>query len=330
MGDRTVQNETQPGTVAEGTELQPVITAPITTAATNQPTVKMQDKMRSAIPGILKHLLHCCTLLGMIVGSCYLQGALRLTNWDPRLDKLHPVHEYGYWAFAFYALRLVPLLNIPQLLFNLIGLIVYNVFPGKVLLKSSPLLAPLICFRVVTRGDYPDLVRNNVVRNINTLIDTGLENYLIEVVTDKSIELPTRRRIREIVVPKHYKTKSGALFKARALQYSLEESVNELSDNDWIVHLDEETLLTGNCVRGILNFVCEGKHQFGQGLITYANGPVVNWITTLADSLRVSDDMGKLRLQFRKFHKPLFSFKGSYVVSKVSQLMSSFTVSSRV
>ena len=54
------------------------------------------------------------------------------------------------------------------------------------------------------------------------------------------------------------------MFKARALQYCLEEDIHNLSDDDWIVHLDEETLLTDASVRGILNFVLDGKHQFGQ------------------------------------------------------------------
>lgn len=73
-----------------------------------------------------------------------------------------------------------------------------------------------------------------------------------------------------MVVPSSYRPKSGALFKARALQYCLEEDVNVLSDNDWIVHLDEETLVTDAAMRGILNFVIEGKHQFGQVTIWFA------------------------------------------------------------
>jgi len=173
---------------------------------------------------------------------------------------------------------------------------------------------------VVTRGDYPQLVKNNVLKNIETCLKSGLENFIVDVVTDKPLNLePINRRVREVVVPKVYKPKSGALFKARALQYCLEDGVNYLSDTDWIVHLDEETLLTENSVRGVLNFVLDGKHQFGQGLITYANEDVVNWVTTLADSFRVADDMGKLRLQFAMFHKPLFSWKGSYVVTQVSR-----------
>ena len=38
-----------------------------------------------------------------------------------------------------------------------------------------------------------------------------------------------------------------------------------LKDGDFVVHLDEETVLTEDCARGILNFVCENKHAIGQG-----------------------------------------------------------------
>lgn len=233
-------------------------------------------------------------------------------------EKLDPWVQYGFFgALILYLLRSVTFLSFPQAVFNFVGLTIYNAFPDKVVLKGSPLLAPFICIRIVTRGDYPQLVKNNVNRNLNKCIEAGLENFQIEVVSDKPIGLVPHRRIREIVVPANYRTSSGALFKARALQYCLENSVNELADHDWIVHLDEETLMTENSVRGILNFVLDGKHQFGQGLITYANEDVVNWITTLADSFRVADDMGKLRLQFTMFHKPLFSMKGSYVVTQM-------------
>ena len=50
--------------------------------------------------------------------------------------------------------------------------------------------------------------------------------------------------------------------------------MNVLGDDDWIIHLDEETLLIDASVRGIMNFITEGKHSFGQGLITYASNPV--------------------------------------------------------
>lgn len=42
----------------------------------------------------------------------------------------------------------------------------------------------------------------------------------------------------------------------------------------------------------------------------------MNWITTLGDSIRVGSDLGALRFSLKAFHKPLFSFKGSFIVCK--------------
>lgn len=262
-----------------------------------------------------KHLLHCLLLFSIIFFFFFASRA-RAARDD--LEEFDAWAEYGTtWTIFLYTIRILTLMTLPQMLCNFFGLVFYNAFPDKVVLKGSPLLAPFICIRVVTRGDFPDLVKRNVLRNINTCLDTGLENFLVEVVTDKAVNLPKHRRIREIEVPKDYQTKSGALFKSRALQYCLEDNVNVLNANDWIVHLDEETILTENSVRGITNFVLDGKYPFGQGLITYANENVVNWLTTLADSFRVSDDMGKLRFQFKFLHKPILSWKGSYVVTQL-------------
>lgn len=85
-----------------------------------------------------------------------------------------------------------------QALFNLLGLICFNAFPERSKLKGSPLLAPFLCLRVVTRGDYPDLVRQNVNRNLTTCLRVGLEKFMIEVVTDKTIDLPENQRIRQV------------------------------------------------------------------------------------------------------------------------------------
>ena len=150
---------------------------------------------------------------------------------------------------------------------------------------------------------------------------------MIQVVTDNPINLTAEKRVMETVVDSTYKCKSGALNKARALQFCLEEDKNFLNDEDWIVHLDEETLLTEASVKGILNFITAGKHSFGQGVITYANNPpqfnsyvkyLQNRICTVADSIRVADDFGKLRFQLTYLNKPIFGWKGSYVVCNVS------------
>ncbi|RVE45088.1 hypothetical protein evm_010276 [Chilo suppressalis] len=267
--------------------------------------------------GRMKHLLHCISFLWFIFMFLVFAGAINLDGKEK--DNIDPWETYGFYGtIILYTLRLLTLMNAPQALCNFAGLLLFNAFPGKIKLKGSPLLAPFICIRVVTRGDFPKLVKDNVTRNMNLCTDVGMENFMIEVVTDKAINLPKHRRVREVVVPSEYQTKTGALFKSRALQYCLEDDVNILTESDWIVHLDEETLLSPNSIRGILNFVLDGQHQFGQGLITYANENIINWMTTLADSFRVADDMGKLRFQFYLFHKPLFSWKGSYVVTQMN------------
>lgn len=262
----------------------------------------------------IKHLAHC---VGFIFTIVFL--IKHLSSFGEITNTHNPWERFGPTIATIPILfRFLVILALPQCILNFFGLICFNAFPEKVTLKGSSLLTPLICIRIVTRGDYPKLVRDNVARNMARCSEAGMDNFLIEVVTDKAVGLPHHRRIREVIIPTSYTPKSGAMYKARALQYCLEDGVNILADNDYIVHLDEETLMTNNSIRGIINFILDGKYDFGQGLITYANDKVINWITTLADSIRVADDMGKLRAQFYFFHKPIFSWKGSYVVSRVS------------
>lgn len=242
-------------------------------------------------------------------------GGIRLWDIKFKQDTIDPIKEYGLpLTIVLYLFRFLSFLPLPLCICHACGLVMYNVFPEKAQIRGSPLLAPFISIRIVTRGDYPDLVKKNVQRNMNTCLDVGLDKFIIEVVTDKPINLTKSPRVREICVPTTYTTKTNCRYKSRALQYALEDEVNFLNDDDWIVHLDEETILTESSIRGILNFLFEGKHQIGQGLITYANEEVVNWITTLADSFRVGADIGLLRFCLRKFHKAPFLFKGSFVV----------------
>ena len=152
-------------------------------------------------------------------------------------------------------------------------------------------------------------------RNIDVFSRIRLDNYIIEFVTDMAVNLPKSPRLREIIVPTRYQSKNHTLYKARALNYCLEPGINMLADNDWIVHLDEETLVTEASVIGIVNFINERKYSFCQGLITYANEEIISWITTIADLVRVGMDYGMIRFSLKYFHRPIFSWKGSFIVS---------------
>jgi len=272
----------------------------------------------------MKHGIQCCCLLSWVLLFTWWTEGLRFG--EHPLDSLDPWTTYGpLVTILIIILRLLSFLALPQILFNLVGLLTLNTFKPAPTFKSSPLLSPFLCVRVVTRGIYPNLVKKTVRQNMETLLNVGLENFVIQVVTDQAINVGGDKRIIETVVDSTYKTKSGALNKARALQYCLEEDNNILEDDAWIVHLDEETLLTEASVRGIMNFITADKHSFGQGLITYASNTahfksvskmIQNRICTVADSFRVADDMGKLRCQLTYLNRPLFGWKGSYVICK--------------
>ena len=124
-----------------------------------------------------------------------------------------------------------------------------------------------ICFRVVTRGTFPDLVKKNLDINMSILKQYHpWLKYTYEVVTDISIGTENVvNRVFEVVVPAEYVTKNNARYKARALHYAIEANVSRLDDEDLIVHLDEESLLTKSCVDGIIRFAKDNKHDIGQG-----------------------------------------------------------------
>ncbi|CAG2120286.1 unnamed protein product, partial [Medioppia subpectinata] len=105
----------------------------------------------------------------------------------------------------------------------------------------------------------------------------------------------------------------------RTLQYRLD--TNDLADTDWIVHSDEETVMTEQSVREIVNFVADGRHDFGQGLITYADQQVVNAWTTLMDTRRIAMDLGVYRFQMKYFNCASFGWKGSFMMCRVKAEM---------
>ncbi|OQV21824.1 Beta-1,4-mannosyltransferase egh [Hypsibius exemplaris] len=261
---------------------------------------------------VVKHCLHICLYICVLIYVLY-------SAQHTAVAEIDPFDAYGNVAAVFLiSLRCICFFALPQVVFNFFGLFLINAFRSTVEQRHSMMTAPKMRIRTVTRGTFPELVFRTVERNLALVDKLGLQNYLYEVVTDNALRLPSSDLLKMILVPTNYRSKTGALFKSRALQYCLEPEVYDCDDSTWIVHLDEETLLTENSVKGIINFVCDGQHQFGQGLVTYANDVVVNWITTTADSFRVADDMGKMRTQLGVLHKPLFSWKGSYVVTKAA------------
>lgn len=264
---------------------------------------------------LFTHLVHCFILI-------FTMATMVFSYFSFHLEVKPHINMFEYYGYGgsivvtcLHFLPVVPALM--KITLSGIGILFYNCFNNTVSLRASLSKTPFICFRTVTRGNFPNLVRHNAIRNRNLCIATGLKHFQMEIVTDIEIRnLVNDKQVRQIVVPSNYQTPKGTLYKARALQYALEDHVNMLKNADWIVHLDEESLLTPNSIRGIVNFISEGRYPIGQGLITYANENVVNWTTTFLDSFRVADDLGKLRGQLKFLHFLVSEWKGSFLVCR--------------
>ena len=172
-----------------------------------------------------RHIIHVCCFIIFIFIFEILGGGIDIYPFNKFSSAVivfiaNPIEHYGLIiTIIIYLVRLLSLLPLPLVICHTCGLILYNIFPERPELHNSPLLGPKIRIRVVTRGDYPDLVRTNVKRNLETCAKVGLNNFQIEIVTDKAISisgLPTSM-VREVVVPNNYRTKTGALYKSRAL-----------------------------------------------------------------------------------------------------------------
>ena len=174
-----------------------------------------------------------------------------------------------------------------------------------------------IAIRWTTRGTYPVLVQDVIQKSFQALKDQS--NYRLEVVTESSVlVMETYENIpedmyQEMIIPKDYKCPNGSLYKARGLVYGAVNS--KCQPNAYILHLDEESIVTEELYLGVRQFISQHKGFIGQGVITYANVNS-NWqsyFCHLQDSMRTGDDFARFRFQCL-IGKCLIGMKGSYMV----------------
>lgn len=185
---------------------------------------------------------------------------------------------------------------------------------------DAPPLPNTVVFRYVTRGTNNAVLCSAVQSVVKTMAAVPLFPYAIEVITETPQDgLPPE--VTERVVPSWYFTQRGSRWKARALQYAVEQS-HGLPDDAWVFHCDEESHLTRSVVRGIYQAVGEeeatGQHRVGQGTIVYLHSLRAHPFFTLADSVRTGDDVGRFHLQNRVWHLPVVGFHGSFILVRQS------------
>ncbi|KAJ3010724.1 UNVERIFIED_CONTAM: hypothetical protein HDU68_002005 [Siphonaria sp. JEL0065] len=110
-------------------------------------------------------------------------------------------------------------------------------------------------------------------------------------------------------------TSGCSKYKARALEW-YRQTMN-FTEFDWVLHLDEESVIDDESVKRIMDFIFyEKDYHFGQGVIFYNQYKYwTNWIFTVADALRVGDDVSRFQLQYTYFHRPVFGAHGSFLLN---------------
>lgn len=178
---------------------------------------------------------------------------------------------------------------------------------------------PKLYIRYVTRGNNVDIIEESV--NSTMDIIKNYDNIVIEVVTDHDVltQETKNKGVIELTVPSNYEPEERTIYKARALQYALENS--DAEPDDYILHMDEESHLTDRALMGIYQHMYQKPDNIGQGMITYRRSlfrGFKEWrqtICALADTIRISDDLSRFRFSFI-LGNPIFGCKGSYLVMK--------------
>lgn len=144
----------------------------------------------------------------------------------------------------------------------------------------------------------------------------------IEVVVDSAVPsdpLFSHPAISLINVPRDFQTPLRSQFKARALYYAA-SARSQRSDSlvsTWIVHCDEDTIVTPEAIAGIASFLetPASSSMCGAGEIKYNVAPQgTGGVFNIIDYHRTGEDLGRYRLQFAGFGAALFGAHGSFIV----------------
>lgn len=154
---------------------------------------------------------------------------------------------------------------------------------------------------------YPALERS--VLTFIAYLPRCFPRLRIDLVIDEGCEAAGRIRrlaarsplIRLIVVPRHYRTRNGTRFKARANHFAHELRMYQHEDRDdvWVLHMDDDTGVGPDTAVAMARFIEEqfvagrdAKHM-AQGILTYPREYAPNRLTWLADSVRPADDVAR-------------------------------------
>ena len=171
-------------------------------------------------------------------------------------------------------------------------------------LRAAPALRSLRRLRVcvVTSGVNRDALRRTW-EHLAPLMD---ERMQLDVVSERAVDVP------HVLVPPGF-TPVHARFKARALEYY--RITTNLGPEDWVLHLDEESVIDRASLESCVLFCRRSPWLLGQGILLYNNrGFWLRPLITVADAVRTGDDVGRFFAQLAWLHRPVFGLHGSFLL----------------
>ncbi|KAI0100274.1 hypothetical protein GGR51DRAFT_575530 [Nemania sp. FL0031] len=147
----------------------------------------------------------------------------------------------------------------------------------------------LIC--LVTKGDNVEIVKQSVraAQGCYSSIDPRISFHVLTEDTKVSRFNNLPRSVKVHGTPTKFQP-SRAKYKARSLEWF---RINlEIKDDDWVLHIDEETAIDEYLVRTCVDFITrQGDKDVGTGVIHYnLPGYYNNALTGVGDMLRLQDD----------------------------------------
>ncbi|TPX73869.1 hypothetical protein CcCBS67573_g04863 [Chytriomyces confervae] len=225
------------------------------------------------------------------------------------LGKLQEYDDYNLWNTSCYW-KMGLLLPLPYTLICFFGLTLpfrtpkFLVYDGIKKRRVDNLY-----ILTVTKGDNRDAVYR--AWNAHKHLERLHPAIRVHVLTDEPYFF---EGINCYTCPKSF-TAGNSKYKARALEWY--RQTMRFTEFDWVLHLDEESVIDDESVKRILEFVFyEKDYHYGQGIIFYNQYKYwANWIFTVADALRVGDDVSRFQLQYTYFHRPVFGAHGSFLLN---------------
>lgn len=216
-------------------------------------------------------------------------------------DKLW--NESCYW-------KLFWILPLPYTMICFIGLVLPFRTP-KYLIRDSMTARRVDNLYIVTvsKGDNKEAVyRSWNSHKTLKFLDPCIKHHIL---TD---EPNFFEDIHCFICPTDFKTKNSE-YKARALEWY--RQTMKFTEHDWILHLDEESVIDSESVMAALDFIkYEKEYTWGQGIILYNQYKYwSNWVFTVADAIRVGDDISRFHLQYTFLHTPIFGAHGSFLLT---------------